>query len=95
MLNVGFSELALRDRGGRRSGEVRRRSPFPGFMPERRSGLDRRNSSDRRTTEDPRELFLQRNTDHYMEFASAGKGLFLALAISLPIWGLIAFFIAK
>ncbi len=38
-------------------------------------------------------IYLKRDTDRYMEFANTQKGLFFAVLLSLPLWGMIIFMI--
>lgn len=88
------SKLAIKDRGGRRAGIDRRRSNVLEYTPEKRSGQDRRNVQDRRNGNFPGEIVLQRrNTDRFLEFASTQKGIFMAILMSLPVWGLILYLI--
>jgi hypothetical protein len=41
-------KIQLRDNGGRRSGKDRRVFSYAGYLPERRTGMERRSGSDRR-----------------------------------------------
>jgi hypothetical protein len=84
----------LRDRGGRRIGEDRRKVMVLEFVPDRRSGLDRRMNKDRRNRDESDYVsYLKRNADRYMEFVNAQKGMFFGFLLSLPVWALIVFWI--
>jgi hypothetical protein len=86
--------FGIRDRGGRRSGVERRKFSVLEYAPERRSGEERRDDQDRRSRRGSEEaLYLKRDTDRYMEFANTQKGLFFAVLLSLPLWGMIIFMI--
>jgi hypothetical protein len=88
----GYSEVKIPDRGGRRNGADRRKTFVPRFIPERRTGQDRRSFQDRRNRLDlDPSSFLRRNTDRYMEFANTQKGMLYGLLLSLPLWALIIF----
>jgi hypothetical protein len=50
--------VRLRDNGGRRSGLDRRQFSYSGYLPERRSGEDRRAGSDRRKPRFSTTVFL-------------------------------------
>jgi hypothetical protein len=87
-----YEAVGIRDRGGRRFGEDRRKLSILGYSPERRSGQDRRTNEDRRIQlEAEKVAFLKRNADRYMEFANTQKGLLYGLLLSLPLWALIIF----
>ena len=91
-MHEGYSKVGIPDNGGRRTGDDRRKIPIPGFLPERRTGQDRRIYQDRRNRIDEGNIaFLRRNTDRYMEFANTQKGLLYGLLLSLPLWALIIF----
>jgi len=84
----------LRDKGGRRSGEDRRKVSIFKVLPDRRSGLDRRMAQDRRNRDESEYVdYLKRNVDRYMEFANTQKGMFFGFLLSLPVWALIVFWI--
>jgi hypothetical protein len=84
----------LRDRGGRRLGEDRRKVTILDFLPDRRSGLDRRMTQDRRYRNEADYVsYLKRNADRYMEFANTQKGVFFGFLLSLPVWALIFYWI--
>ncbi len=86
--------FGIRDRGGRRSGNDRRKFSILECAPERRSGQERRSNQDRRSGRDLGEaIYMKRDTDRYVEFANTQKGLFLAILLSLPLWALIIFVI--
>ena len=88
----GYSQVKIPDKGGRRKAPDRRKTFMPGFIPERRTGQDRRSYQDRRTRLDlDAASFLRRNTDRYMEFANTQKGMLYGLLLSLPLWALIIF----
>ncbi len=88
------SKLGIKDRGGRRAGFERRKSPLLEYTPDRRTGQDRRNVRDRRNGNFPGEIVLQRrSTDRFLEFASTQKGFLMAILMSLPLWGLILYLI--
>lgn len=88
----GYSKVKIPDNGGRRAGADRRKTFIPGFIPERRTGQDRRCYQDRRTRLDfDPSSYLRRNTDRYMEFANTQKGMLYGLLLSLPLWALIIF----
>ncbi len=85
---------SLRDKGGRRSGEDRRKVSILEVLPDRRSSLDRRMNQDRRNRDESEYVsYLKRNADRYMEFANTQKGLFFGFLLSLPVWALIVFWI--
>jgi hypothetical protein len=85
---------SLKDRGGRRSGEDRRKVSIFGVLPDRRSGLDRRMAQDRRNRDESEYVsYLKRNSDRYKEFANTHKGMFFGFLLSLPVWALIVFWI--
>jgi hypothetical protein len=85
---------SLRDRGGRRSGEDRRKVSIFEVLPDRRSGLDRRMAQDRRNRDESEYVsYLKRNSDRYKEFANTHKGMFFGFLLSLPVWALIVFWI--
>ena len=84
----------LSDRGGRRLGEDRRKAGTLDFLPDRRSGLDRRMAQDRRYRNEADYVsYLKRNSDRFMEFASTQKGVFFGFVMSLPVWALILYWI--
>ena len=86
----------LRDRGGRRSGEDRRKVMILEFLPDRRSGLDRRMAQERRYRDESDYVpYLKRNSDRYMEFANTQKGMLFGFLLSLPVWALILFWILR
>lgn len=90
------SILHVDDRGGRRSGIVRRRVVIPGYEPERRSGLDRRSGQERRMLEQAEDAgYLRRNMDRYAEFSNTNRGLTYGLILSLLLWGGIIFVIVR
>lgn len=83
---------SLRDKGGRRSGEDRRKVTILEVLPDRRSGVDRRMAQDRRNRDESGYVSnLKRNSDRYMEFANTQKGMFYGFLLSLPVWALIVF----
>jgi hypothetical protein len=85
---------SLMDKGGRRSGEDRRKTSVLKVSPDRRSGMDRRMAQDRRSRDESEYVdYLKRNSDRYMEFANTQKGLFFGFLLSLPVWALIVFWI--
>jgi hypothetical protein len=85
---------SLRDKGGRRSGEDRRKVAFLKVLPDRRSGLDRRMAEDRRSRDESEYVsYLKRNSDRYMEFANTQKGVLFGVLLSLPVWAMIVFWI--
>jgi hypothetical protein len=87
-----YEAMGMRDKGGRRLGEDRRKLSILGYLPDRRFGQDRRANEDRRTRMEMEKVaFLKRNADRYMEFANTQKGLLYGLLLSLPLWGLIIF----
>jgi hypothetical protein len=91
-MHEGYSRVGIPDKGGRRTGDDRRKVSVPGFLLERRSGQDRRSYQDRRNQMDAENSsLLKRNADHYLEFANTQKGLLYGLLLSLPFWGLIIF----
>jgi hypothetical protein len=91
-MHDGYLKVGIPDKGGRRSVGDRRKVSILGFLPERRTGQDRRIYQDRRSIIDEGNVaFLRRNTDRYMEFANTQKGLLYGLLLSLPLWGLIIF----
>lgn len=84
----------LRDKGGRRSGVDRRKVEILDFLPDRRSGLDRRMTQDRRNRNEADYVsYLKRNADRYFEFANTQKGVFFGFLLSLPIWVLILYWV--
>ena len=84
----------LRDKGGRRSGEDRRKVAIFEVIPDRRSGLDRRMAQERRNRDESDYVsYLKRNSDRYMEFANTQKGVLFGVLLSLPVWALIVFWI--
>jgi len=84
----------LRDRGGRRLGEDRRKVVGLHFLPDRRSGLDRRTTQERRHRNEADYVsYLKRNADRYMEFANTQKGVLFGFLLSLPVWALILYWI--
>ena len=84
------------DRGGRRSGIVRRRVVIPGYEPERRSGQDRRSGQERRSVEWLGDVDqLRRSIDRYVEFSNTHKGLTYGMLLSLLIWAVIIFVIVR
>jgi hypothetical protein len=86
--------FGIRDKGGRRLGNDRRKFSILEYAPERRSGQDRRGNEDRRNGRGSGGvIYLKRDTDRYVEFANTQKGLFLAMLLSLPLWALIIFMI--
>jgi hypothetical protein len=86
----------MHDRGGRRSGNGRRRVVIPGYEPERRSGQDRRSGQERRSPEHPEELdHLRRNMDRYAEFSNANRGFTYGILFSLMIWAVIILVIVR
>ena len=86
MSNVN-SILQIPDRGGRRSGNVRRKVIIPGYQPERRSGRDRRSGQDRRSLELPEHFeYSRRNMDRFAEFSNTNRGLVYGILFSLTIW---------
>ncbi len=88
----GYSEVKIPDKGGRRKGPDRRETVIPGFIPERRTGQDRRSYQDRRARLDlDPASFLRRGTDRYMEFVNTQKGILYGFLLSLPLWALIIF----
>jgi len=91
-MHEGYSRVGIRDNGGRRTGDDRRKVSILGFLPERRTGQDRRIYEDRRDRIDEENVaYLRRNMDRYLEFANTQKGLLYGLLLSLPLWGLIIF----
>ncbi len=85
---------AIRDKGGRRLGNVRRRWFALGHRHERRSSQERRIVQDRRTRNNQGNVsYSRRSMDRYMEFINAHKGLAYGLLFSLPIWALIILFL--
>lgn len=48
-MTIAEKKLKLKDRGGTRSGEDRRKFVYTAHLPERRSGRDRRKGFDRRS----------------------------------------------
>ena len=85
---------SLRDKGGRRSGEDRRKVMILEVLRDRRSGLDRRMAQDRRNRDESEYVSnLKRNSDRYTEFANTHKGMFFGFLLSLPVWALIVFWI--
>ena len=85
---------SLRDKGGRRSGEDRRKVMILEVLHDRRSGLDRRMAQDRRNRDESEYVSnLKRNSDRYMEFANTQKGVLFGVLLSLPVWALIVFWI--
>ncbi len=38
-------------------------------------------------------MLQRRNTDRFLEFASTQKGIFMAILMSLPLWGVILYLI--
>jgi hypothetical protein len=90
------SILHTHDRGGRRSGIVRRRAVIPGYDPERRSGQDRRSGQERRSPEQQLDAeYLRRNIDRYAEFSNTHRGVTYGMLLSLPIWVVIIFLIVR
>jgi hypothetical protein len=84
----------LRDKGGRRLGEDRRKVMILEFLPDRRSGMDRRMTEDRRNRNEADYVsYLKRNSDRFMEFANTQKGIFFGFLLSLPVWALILYWI--
>jgi len=95
LINVN-SILHSHDRGGRRSGIARRRDVIPGYEPERRSGQDRRSGQERRSLEQQGDFdYLRRNIDRYAEFSNTHRGVTYGILLSLPIWVVIIFLIAR
>ena len=91
-MHDAYSKVGIPDKGGRRTGDDRRKVSIPGFLPERRTGQDRRSYQERRSRVDEGNVaLLRRNTDRYMEFANTQKGLLYGLLLSIPLWGLILF----
>jgi hypothetical protein len=91
-MHEDYEAMGIKDRGGRRLGEDRRKLSILGYFPDRRSGQDRRTNEDRRIQlEAEKVAFLKRNADRYMEFANTQKGLLYGLLLSLPLWALIIF----
>ncbi len=85
---------SLKDKGGRRTGEDRRKVSILEVIPDRRSGLDRRMAQDRRNRDESEYVsYLKRNSDRYMEFANTQKGIFYGFLLSLPVWALILYWI--
>ena len=84
----------LRDKGGRRSGEDRRKVGILKVLPDRRSGIDRRMAQDRRNRDESDYVsYLKRNSDRYMEFANTQKGIFFGFLLSLPVWAMVLFWV--
>jgi hypothetical protein len=84
----------LRDRGGRRLGRDRRKVAILDFLPDRRSGLDRRMAQDRRNRNEADYVsYLKRDSDRYMEFANTQKGVLFGFLLSLPVWALVLYWI--
>jgi hypothetical protein len=84
----------LRDKGGRRIGEDRRKVAVLEFLPDRRSGLDRRMTEDRRNRNEADYVsYLKRDSDRFMEFANTQKGVLFGFLLSLPVWALILYWI--
>jgi hypothetical protein len=84
----------LRDRGGRRLGKDRRKVAILDFLPDRRSGLDRRMAQDRRNRNGADYVsYLKRDSDRYMEFANTQKGVLFGFLLSLPVWALVLYWI--
>ena len=84
----------FRDKGGRRSGEDRRKAVVLYFVPDRRCGLDRRMSQERRNRNEADYIsYLKRNSDRFMEFANTQKGVLYGFLLSLPVWALILYWI--
>lgn len=82
------------DRGGRRLGEDRRRVTILQFLPDRRSGFDRRMTRERRNRDESEYIpDLKRESDRFMEFANTQKGVLFGFLLSLPVWALILFWI--
>ncbi len=89
-MQKGYALSPLKDRGGRRHGIDRRRVFIPEFAPERRSFQERRGNPDRRTrNEIEYTSYLKRNTDRYMEFMNANKGIMFGFLMGFAIWALI------
>jgi hypothetical protein len=85
---------SLSDKGGRRSGEERRKASILKVLPDRRSSLDRRMALDRRSRDESEYVsYLKRNSDWHMEFANTQRGVFFGVLLSLPVWALIVFWI--
>ena len=90
------SILNTQDRGGRRSGIVRRRAVSPGYEPERRSGQDRRSGQERRNLEQQSDIeYLRRNIDRYTEFSNTQRGVTYGMLLSLMLWAVIVFVILR
>ncbi len=90
------SIIQIHDRGGRRSGNGRRRVVIPGYEPERRSGRDRRSGQERRSLDQQVAMdHLRRNMDRYAEFSNTNKGVTYGMLLSLMVWAVIIFFVVR
>lgn len=95
-MSTANSILQTHDRGGRRSGIVRRRIVIPGYEPERRSGQDRRSSQERKNLEQQGDLdYLRRNIDRYAEFSNTNRGFTYGMLLSLMLWAVIILVIVR
>ncbi len=79
------------DLEGRRSGFDRRKTLHLEYEPEKRSGKDRRTRRDRRGSGEGDISYLRRNSDRYIEFRNANKGVICGALLSLPIWAAVIF----
>ena len=96
VLRGSYSIPAVREVERRNSGVDRRKICFLGYLPERRSGRDRRRTQDKGSRKDPSNfILLERDKERYQEFLGASKGLLLAILFSLPFWALIAYLIFR
>ncbi len=88
------SEVIMKDRGGRRSELDRRRRFTPWYIPERRSGLERRSDFDRRIRKEDFtnimfSLVPKRKTDGYVEALKSRRMFLFGPVFGLLTWAII------